>query len=618
MSKLEKYANYYLNKYKNREYEYKNNLEFLNKYNYTFDKFITYSFLDFLYILYAGSSVNNFYLFEGLIDKYQEYFSRVTVDDYPELESFFNQVYRLHNSNEYENCKLNKKTNREFKKIPFNKNTKKFLTKIFTKEDGNVDLEAYNEFIICFLNSDSLNIFRSIKELMKFKFTKKEAESIEGHRKRLIDKVVNEHSQLPRKILSVITSVKYKLETENKDLEKNKKKNIGYLEKILEDIKKKKIIDLNDYKRLDEPKILTEIVIYNSELNNDIYDSLVNENKGLKGNDIGILEEELLNSNIDIDLDMLEVSLSDAKEKIEILKKYSSISKYNNIMLYLINNISKENIRKLFNLVNDNILDEEFILNNIIYIKDENNLINIFNIINLFKDNNMDIINVLKYNKDVLFFNYNHLLLVLNTYKKYGIDLSKECYNYEFLFKDMTYIIDSFIEIGEYELIKNNLSLLNSNSIMIIKRCILYKELNNSLVNDAGKLRGSLRKEENFIMSDSELNETIISNSNSFIKDDIVECLNNNINKNNKLFNLNVISKYLVDEYTYKFNNILISKNKIIKNLNILYENNYNELYSDKDLLLYSIIYNFPNILTKEDIEYVKNIINDKKKLLLV
>ena len=53
---------------------------------------------------------------------------------------------------------------------------------------------------------------------MKFKFTKKEAESIEGHRKRLIDKVVNEHSQLPRKILSVITSVKYKLETENKDL----------------------------------------------------------------------------------------------------------------------------------------------------------------------------------------------------------------------------------------------------------------------------------------------------------------------------------------------------------------------------------------------------------------
>ena len=99
MSKLEKYVNYYLNKYKNREYEYKNNLEFLNKYNYTFDKFITYSFLDFLYILYAGSSVNNFYLFEGLIDKYQEYFSRVTVDDYPELEFFFNQVYRLHNSN---------------------------------------------------------------------------------------------------------------------------------------------------------------------------------------------------------------------------------------------------------------------------------------------------------------------------------------------------------------------------------------------------------------------------------------------------------------------------------------------------------------------------------------
>ena len=39
------------------------------------------------------------------------------LDDYPELESFFNQVYRLHNSNEYENCKLNKKTNIVYKGV---------------------------------------------------------------------------------------------------------------------------------------------------------------------------------------------------------------------------------------------------------------------------------------------------------------------------------------------------------------------------------------------------------------------------------------------------------------------------------------------------------------------
>ena len=617
MSKLEKYANYYLNKYRNIEFDHNDNLEMLNRYNYVFDKFITYSFLDYLYILYAGSSSNNFILFEGLIDKFSVYFDRVTIDDYPLLESFFNQIYRIHKNNEYEKCKLKNKTNREFKKIPFNKETKKFLTRIFTNEEGKVDLEAYNEFIICFLNSDSLNIFRSIKELMKFKFTKKEAESIEGHRKRLIDKVVNEHSELPRKILSVITSVKYKLEQDKKDIEKNKKKNIDYLEKILDCIKNNKFININDFKKLDEPKVLTEIVIYNSELNNEIYDKLVNSNKDLIDNDVDTLEEELLSSNINIDLDMLSISLSDAKEKIEVLKRYSELTKYNNIMLYLVNNISLENIRKLSDLISENILDEEFVLNNIMYLKEESNLINIFNNIKMLRDNGMDVYNVLKYNNSVLFFDNDRLLLILSTYKNYGIDLSKECYNYEFLFSDMSYIIDGFIEIGEYELIKNNLSLLNSNSEMIIKRCLLYKDLNNSLVNELGKLRGSLRKEENFIMSDEELKETMLSNSNLFIEKDIVDCLNNNINKVNKLFDLSIINKYLIDDYTYKFNNILVSKNKVIRNLNILYENNFNLIYSDKDLLLYSIIYNYPNILTNDDIKYIKKIVRKDIKILI-
>lgn len=620
MSRLEKYINYYLNKYKRIEFSHIDNINLLKQYDYNIDVFINYNFVDYLYILYAGNSTNNYELFYSLIKKYHDYFEKIIDEDYAAMLVFYKRIEKIKEEDFYKNFMLIGKDYsdklEEFSKLDYPEIVKEFLSKLFTKEDGNIDFDAYNSFIEHFLNKDSLILFRTITEIYKLKKVIKETNAIEGKRQKTKNKVIDDYSFMTKRIISVITGTKYRLEKEYRELEKEKNKNISLLESLQKDINSGGLINLEKYKRLDEEKIINEIVIYNSKLLDEKYKNVKIDNKELINNEVEKFEEELLTNNICIDFNKIEISLEEARNKIEIIKKYPNIIKYNNIVLYLINSISLNNLDRLFNLIDNKIIDELFILNNILRLKEENVITNFLDNIKLFNINNININNVIKYNYEILFFNNKYLIDILSKYMKYGIDISLECYNYEWLEKDMCYIIDGFIEIGQYSLIRNNLSLLNSNSLMIIKRCMLYSCLNNSVVNEQGKLRGSLRKEENFIMNDKELNETILTNYDLFIPADIIECFSIE-NVVYSEFNLSCIEEYLIDEYTYKFKNILISKNKVIRNLSVLFSNNLDNMYSMNDLLLYSIIYNYPNIISKSDFEYLKEILDNKKKLTL-
>ena len=157
--------------------------------------------------------------------------------------------------------------------------------------------------------------------------------------------------------------------------------------------------------------------------------------------------------------------------------------------------------------------------------------------------------------------------------------------------------------------------LINKESIPIIKRCILYKEIGNNIVNDQNKLKGILRKENNFIINDSKLNEIIIENYDELIPKDILEKLNSNEIINTKI-DLSILDEYLINNFVYKFNNIYISKNKIIKNMNKILNTNIKNIYSYSELLYYSIIYNYPKLLTSNNLEKLKNILNIKQKKL--
>ena len=204
--------------------------------------------------------------------------------------------------------------------------------------------------------------------------------------------------------------------------------------------------------------------------------------------------------------------------------------------------------------------------------------------IEILKDNQINISKIIKYDETILFIDNKKLKNIINIYLKYDINLTNDYYNFEFLKEDYSNIIDKFIEIGEYNFIKENASLINPDSNIIIKRCILYKEIGNNCFNEQGKLRGNLRKEENFLLNDLDVSETIIENFLSIIPKEIIEILNSDNEMIDLNLNLNCLEEYKLDNYSYKFGNMIISKFKILKNLKILYKNNINDYYNFDEL----------------------------------
>ena len=70
------------------------------------------------------------------------------------------------------------------------------------------------------------------------------------------------------------------------------------------------------------------------------------------------------------------------------------------------------------------------------------------------------------------------------------------------------------------------------------------------------------------------------------------------------------LDKYLIDEYTYNFDDVLISKNKYLRNIHCLLSNGYEV---NDDVIFNSLIYG--SILDYESINKIKDELFSKKKV---
>ena len=215
-----------------------------------------------------------------------------------------------------------------------------------------------------------------------------------------------------------------------------------------------------------------------------------------------------------------------------------------------------------------------------------------------------------------MFFNNDYLDKLISIYSDYGINLSGEISNYKFLSSDYSYIIDKFIEIGEYDLIVNNPSLINEDSNIIIKRCVFYKDINESIINEQGKLVGSLRKESSFPLNDKELNESIMENYEELISKEVIDVLDNIDLSDNKNIDLKLLYNYRVNDCIYNVNGFIVSINKVKRNMSILLNSELKELYPFNELLFYAIIYRYPKLITRDNIIMLRNLLEIKTKTL--
>lgn len=348
-----------------------------------------------------------------------------------------------------------------------------------------------------------------------------------------------------------------------------------------------------------------------------------------------IVLQNQINHKIDIDLKLVELTPKDDKNKvINALKKHGlSIDSFNNPNIIVemcnyetvtgilkelrgsgldLNILAKHGLDRIIcyssvaivsnimRLLNNGVVTKEFIEKNPQIFFD-----------NLEQDNYSNLcLNAELFRKEKINFhseNYNpNILLRKNALNKLIKELSKiyetndlEVYNNPKVFS----LIDLLIELNvDY----SQLDLENINGYdidLIKKRLLIASNIGIELISN-NKLNKSIVTGERYLIDDEELDEYIIDEVGFNIPDEILTKLKSNPRL--MISNDNVLDNYL-DEQIYNIEGIIISKNKVLRNIKALEIENI----SDEDKLFYAIIYN--SFLNHEEIRKLKAIIYSKQ-----
>lgn len=612
----------HISMYRETEYINKNKYEFLNTLDFDYYNLSHLNMTDIFKLYYSCFSNTSFDIICNKFDFLSEYLNRIKPKHFiklNEIYNFFNEIlicgdpYEFYMEQDtYENMLT------KFNTFKYPDNIKKFIIDIFSDEEK-INFNAYNGFLNLCNSLNKITIIGSISFLIEIA-----TYEIDGNEtpimKKEIDKIIKK--EYPELINNINMMIRYKekLREEQEKFDKNKFRQIKVLEETLNNINNNQKVNIDKIKRFIDNNLLIAILLdYNNGFLVNEYESLLDENEKLRNNSIN--RRDVLLKELDFKIDVSKILIDDdeLEYKLNAINKYfSEAKKYNNIVLMLINKIPIEDFEILKKVIIDNSLEQIFILDNIkrLCIKEEFD--NFIANINLFRSIGLNIKNIIRFDNEIIFFNNNSLNKIINHYLAYGINFDCEISNYKFLYNDYSYIIDKFIEIGEYDLIIKNPSLINEDSNIIIKRCIFNKDINEPIINEQGKLIGNLRKESSFPLNGKELNESIIENYEELIPKDVIELLNNNELSNYEGIDLKQLDTYKVHDCIYNINGLIVSTNKVKRNINILLNSDLKELYTFNEMLFYAIIYKYPKLITRDNIIMLRNLLEIKTKTLEV
>lgn len=211
-------------------------------------------------------------------------------------------------------------------------------------------------------------------------------------------------------------------------------------------------------------------------------------------------------------------------------------------------------------------------------------------------------------NESLLIYDTKDLKQSYELAKRYGINFNSENTNLHILnhcenFDDL----DSFIELGFIDYIKNNSQLLRSDSKNIITRLSIMCNIGINVITNQNRLLSSITSGKNFYVSNDCLNEYSFIKVEDYIQNENFEILKENerLTISKQTENLDIV-KYLdelfkISEYEYQINDNIISRIKFLRNLECLA--NLKEI--DNDVIIASITYH--SILDNETIEFIKN-----------
>lgn len=376
--------------------------------------------------------------------------------------------------------------------------------------------------------------------------------------------------------------------------------------------------------KLNDDELIYEIQRVITSLNNDHFVHVYRKYKKLAHNNISYIRhlfKDIINA------------INIPKECLIIISKYGNLDKIintlawlNSLNLNIIDFTSEEGMEAListnkeilcfiYDLLQKGVISEHFIIKNPSVLYSENlvekrkegaynKLVQNYN---LLRQNKINIDNTCI--NEILLLAIEYINQVINQFNNYDLNKDIKVPKSMFTNKKFFNYIDLFIELGMYDYIKDNFNIIDDNCDNIIKRIYISKMMRLNIFDSKGKLLPRIITGNDFYVPNDSLDNYIISVSNQMIDSNLLNQLNN-LNTTNNSFNDELIDfdrHFTLNKATYIFNNILISKNKVLRNYNYL-----RSIYPNYDkyaLLESSIIHN--SILDIQDIYTIKDLFDD-------
>lgn len=404
--------------------------------------------------------------------------------------------------------------------------------KIFEKQFNHKATEKEQEQIL--LKISSLPI--------KIKDIKEEFKNLERYTKTVISKDKNDKRKT-RKELDLYMYIETWIKS-------NKNKNeIINIPKEITQIKNK---DLSN-------RILKYVYEYNIKEYSNLkkeYDYLLSNSY----NQYRLLFERYNINLTDYNIDITK-NIKDVESMLEIL--YSLNFKDTKDIISIINNSTIEIVKNIQNLVNEGYISTNLITENIGVFS--NSYINIIQNIELYQSENLSISNINKMentlDKDTMLIKKNiQILKDYQLFEKIVQSNSKEF----MIEEDLDKKIDRILELGLETYLQQDLNLLNQD-IDSFKRIIILKRLNIP-IEDISELY-SILENKKFVISNQDI-DNYIFDANKYSNKQIENC---NLSKQEFISSL---EEFKNTELTYSFDGVFISKNKVIRNINNIENDN--------------------------------------------
>lgn len=598
--------------------------EFVN--NMEFDIGLFNSYFDIL------KELNDLGLLEAIINRKKiSGLNPKSSELYDEYRKISKELFTIYTGDEKEyDYKINVTFNKLFYFLPNANNFKSFLDLHLIVDQLRSKLEeSINCGFVEAINDDNFdgyekNLFKG-RHFSKF-IEKMKNDLLNAHIKEFIElndiNLITEYELMRKRYDKILK--------EDKEVVKNTNKKIKALEELKYKLKyispERTIkIDKSIEEFLFDPEIKYQYLLFAILHNNNLYKK--EENKNKEFNENSFTKMEILFSKYGFNFNdftdeekdriMNEINSFKVEEMLSSIKysELSFITEYSGEFAKIIIFSKPEVIKFIDKLLKSKLIDKNFIFKNINILCGAREYNNLYNNISYLNSIGVNLSNLVKDNSNLLLLNYNDVANRTSILNEYNFKLDKDdIYNFDILYDDSVLdLFDNYIELGLTNVILDNPKYLTSAGFDTIKRIMICNLIGVNPINRSHKIVGSVNTGDNFYVPPKDYDNFIIDYTLDYENPECLEVLENNkrdtisSSTKSRIIVKKMDKIFMKDELTYIIEGVVISRNRVIRNLEALLKYLPNTDIDIKDLVYQAILYKMIKNIEVDDLNKIYN-----------